>query len=125
MQIARQQILLEARLDTHESRLTTQKRRLGDYEQRLEEIETTLGDPKHQITPDQAMQISQAIKTIAGEVQKRIGRNEYGKIYGQLYREFGITSYKQLPAGKFDQAMAWLTEMYRNITGATGGEPPF
>lgn len=118
MKMARQQLLLEAQLETHATQLL-------DHEQRLEEIEATLGDPGRFITPDQAMQISQAIKTIAAEIQKRTKQNEYGKLYGQLYREFGITSYKLLPSNKFDRAMAWLTDMYRQITGAYDGEPPF
>lgn len=118
MKMARQQLVLEAQLQTHATKLT-------DHEQRLEEIEATLGDPGRFITPDQAMQISQAIKTIAAEIQKRTKQNEYGKIYGQLYRHFGITSYKQLPANKFDQAMTWLTDFYRQITGAMGDDLPF
>lgn len=118
MKMARQQLMLESQLDSHASQL-------AQHEQRLEEIESTLGDPRRFVTPDQAMQISQAIKTIAAEIQKRTKQNEYGKIYGQLYRQFGITSYKQLPASKFDQAMAWLTDFYRQVTGATGDEIPF
>lgn len=118
MKMARQQLYLEAQLETYGTKL-------DDHEQRLEEIETALGDPGRFVTPDQAMQISQAVKTIAAEIQKRTKQNEYGKIYGQLYREFGITSYKLLPANKFDKAMEWLTAMYRRITGATGDETPF
>jgi hypothetical protein len=118
MQMARQQMLLESRLDAHGSQLL-------NHEQRLEELEATLGDTGRFVTADQAMQISQAIKTIAGEIQKRTGRNDYGKMYGQLYREFGITSYKQLPANKFNDAMDWLTTMFRNVTGATGDDVPF
>jgi hypothetical protein len=118
MKMARQQLMLEAQLETHATQLV-------NHEQRLEEIETTLGDSGRFVTPDQAMQISQAVKTIAAEIQKRTKKNEYGAMYGQLYREFGITSYKQLPANKFDDAMAWLTDMYRRVTGATGGELPF
>lgn len=118
MKMARQQLLLEAQLQTH----TTQ---LASHEQRLEEIEAKLGDPGRFVTPDQAMQISQAIKTLATEMEKRTRKNEYPAIYGQLYREFGITSYKQLPANKFDKAMKWLTDWYRRITGSTGGEIPF
>lgn len=117
MKMAQQQLLLEAQLGTHAVQLAY-------HEQRLEEIEATLGDPRRFVTPDQAMQISQAIKTIATEIQKRTKQNEYAKIYGQLYRQFGITSYKQLPAGKFDQAMSWLTDFYRQITGS-GDEIPF
>ncbi|MCA9998314.1 MAG: ORF6C domain-containing protein [Anaerolineales bacterium] len=118
MKMAQQQLMLEAQIQTHTTKLT-------DHEQRLEEIESTLGDPGRFITPDQAMQISQAIKVIATEIQKRTKQNEYGKIYGQLYRQFGITSYKQLPANKFAQAMTWLTDFYRQITGATGDDLPF
>jgi hypothetical protein len=118
MKLARNQILIEARLDTHDSRL-------GDYEKRLESIEATLGDPGRFITPDQAMQISQAVKAIALEIQKRTKKNEYGAVYGQMYRRFGITGYKQLPSEKFEAAMAWLTDWYRRTTGATGDDLPF
>jgi hypothetical protein len=118
MKMARQQLLLESQVETHSTQLAA-------HERRLEEIEATLGDPGHHITPDQAMQISQAVKTIAFEIEKRTKKNEYGAIYGQLYRQFGITSYKQLPADKFDRAMAWLTEWYQRVTGATGDDLPF
>jgi hypothetical protein len=118
MKMARQQLVMETQLSTHTMQL-------ADHEQRLEELESTLGDPGHHITPDQAMQISQAVKTIAFEIEKRTKKNEYGAIYGQLYRQFGITSYKQLPADKFDRAMAWLTEWYQRVTGATGDDLPF
>ena len=46
------------------------------------------------------MQISQAVKTVAMKLSKASGRNEYGGVYGELYRKFGITSYKQLPVAK-------------------------
>ncbi|MFO7683591.1 MAG: phage antirepressor N-terminal domain-containing protein [Chloroflexota bacterium] len=118
MKMARQQLYLEAQLETHTSQLL-------DHEQRLEDIESTLGDPGRFITPDQAMQISQAVKAIGIEIQKRTKKNEFGAIYGQLYREFGITSYKQLPAHKFERVMAWLTDSYRSVTGATGDDLPF
>ncbi len=118
MKMARQQLMLEAQLDTHAVQL-------AGHEQRLEELESTLGDPGRNITPDQAMQISQAVKAIAFEIEKRTKKNEYPAIYGQLYREFGITSYKLLPANKFERAMGWLTEWYRRITGATGDDLPF
>ena len=118
MKMARQQLYLEAQLETHTSQLV-------DHEQRLEDIEATLGDPGRFITPDQAMQISQAVKAIGIEIQKRTKKNEFGAIYGQLYRDFGITSYKQLPAHKFERVMAWLTDSYRSVTGATGDDLPF
>ena len=118
MQMARQQILLEAQVNEQAARLDV-------HEERLELIESTLGDPGRFVTPDQAMQISQAVRTVAMELGKRSKKNEYGAVYGQLYRQYGITGYKQLPANKFESAMKWLTDWYRRVTGATGGDLPF
>lgn len=112
MQMARQQILLEAQLETHVAQLV-------DHENRLELIEEQLGDTKRHITPEQAMQISQAVKAIAMELTKRTGRNEYGGVYGEFYRRFEITSYKQLPARRFDEAMEFLNEWFGSLTGNT------
>jgi hypothetical protein len=108
VQIAEQQVLLEAQLQ--------------DHERRLEQIEATLGDPGRHITPEQASQISQAVKAIAMALGKKTGRNEYGGVYGELYRRFEITSYKQLPAQRFEAALEFLTEWYQEVTGAS---PPF
>ena len=101
--MARQQLLLESRLD--------------DHDQRLEAIEATLGDAERYVSADQAMQISQAVKTVAMKLSKASGRNEYGGVYGELYRKFGITSYKQLPAARFEEAMTWLNEWRDSIEG--------
>jgi ferritin-like metal-binding protein YciE len=110
MELARNQLILEARIETHDVRLV-------DHERRLEEVEATLGDSDRHVTPDQASQISQAVKTVAMKLSKASGRNEYGGVYGELYRKFGITSYKQLPAAKFDEAMRWLNEWREGIEG--------
>ncbi len=103
LELARSQVMLEARLD--------------DYGERLERIEAVLGDTGRFVTEDQASQISQAVKTVALKLGKKSGRNEYGAVYGELYRKFGVTGYKQLPASKFQQAMNWLNEWRDNIEG--------
>lgn len=38
-------------------------------------------------------------------------------LLGELYRKFGITGYKQLPAAKFQVAMDWLNEWRESIEG--------
>jgi hypothetical protein len=107
MQLARQQLLLEERVES----------KFANYDQRLEAIESQLGTPDSLITPSQAMQISQAVKAIAMELSKRSGRNEYGGVYGELYRKFEITGYKDLPANRFRKAMDWLTEWHQSLVG--------
>lgn len=102
MKLARHQILMQAQIQNHE--------------ERLEQIEAVLGDPGRHVTPDQASQISQAVKAIAMEVSKQTKTNAYGGVYGELYRRFGITSYKQLPAKKYQEAMEWLSEWHEQVT---------
>jgi hypothetical protein len=103
--MARQQLLLESRVD--------------DHEERLEAIEAALGDPEHEVTPEQASQISQAVKTIAMALGKKTKRNEYGAVYGEMYRKFGITGYKLLPAKRFRECMEWLTEWHESLISDT------
>ncbi len=104
MKMAQQQILLESRVDSHE--------------RRIEELESIVGDTRHHVTPGQAAQISQAVKAVAMALGKQTGRNEYGGVYGELYRRFEITSYKLLPKNKFDDAMGFLTDWYARVTGS-------
>lgn len=109
VELARNQVLIEARLD--------------DYGERLERIESTLGDTGRTVTPDQASQISQAVKAVAIVLGKQTKRNEFGAVYGEMYRKFGVTSYKLLPAYQFEKVMQWLSNWYRDITD--GAEVPF
>ena len=109
MKMARHQLLLESRINTHDQQLS-------DHDQRLEAIETQLGSGRT-ITPDQATAVSQAVKAIARELGKQTKRNEYGAVYGELYRRYRIPSYRELPAGKYEDAMQWLGEWYQDLTG--------
>lgn len=101
--LARHQLILESRVNQHE--------------ERIEQLESIVGDTRHQVSPDQAAQISQAVKAVAMELGKRSGRNEYGGVYGELYRKFGITGYKLLPKNRFNEAMTFLTTWYSQTTG--------
>jgi hypothetical protein len=109
VKLARNQILMQGQVNSNT--------------QRIEELEASLGDPERQVTPDQASQISQAVKAVALVYGKQTGRNEFGGVYGELYRKFGITSYKLLPSKKFVEAMRWLSDWYSQVTGSA--EVPF
>ncbi len=112
MQMAQQQMLLEAQLESHVAQLS-------NHEQRLEQVETILGTPGRQISEAQSTQISQAVKAVAMALSKQTKRNEYGGVYGELYRRYEINSYKLLPVTKFDDAMEWLKEWLMSLTGET------
>ena len=71
LQLARNQVLLEARL----------RGVLDDHETRLEAVEAQLRlDSARYITEDQASQISQAVKAVAVALGKKSGRNEFGGV---------------------------------------------
>jgi hypothetical protein len=101
VQLARNQILLDGRM--------------SQAENRLDNIEAQLGHPDHAVTPDQASQISQAVKAVAIALGKKTSRNEFGSVYGELYRRYGLTSYKLLPARQFEDAMTFLTEWHQGV----------
>ena len=106
--LARQQLAMEIHLQN-------QAEILEEHEVRLEEIESKLADDAI-ISEAQASQISQAVKAVAIVLGKQTGRNEFGACYGEIYRKFNITSYRQLPRGKFDEAMTFLTEWHQSLT---------
>lgn len=108
--LARSQAALEARLGS----------RLEAVEARLETVEEALAPVGRYVTQDQASQISQAVKAVALALGKASGRNEFGSVYGEMYRKFGITGYKMLPARRFEEAMRWLTEWHEALTGQSG-----
>lgn len=114
MKLARNQIMLEGRLDEH-------GRMLDDYGRRLETIEADMHQEDRYISETQAAQISQAVKAIAIAMGKQTGRNEFGATWGEFYRKFGIAKYRYLPISRFDEAMTWLNEFYQSLTG----ESPF
>lgn len=117
-QLARAQLVMEARLKAHDEELSTQARALQAQASRLEQLEAEFQSPDRRISDQQASQLSQAVRAIGMELSRRSGRNEYGGVYGELYRRFGITSYKLLPAARFGEAIQFLTQWYQSLTGA-------
>jgi hypothetical protein len=79
-------------------------------------VEAKLSPPKHAVTNEQASQISQAVKAVGLAYGKKTGRNEFGAVYGELYRKFEVTSYKLIPAVKFEAVMRWLSDWYQSLT---------
>lgn len=113
--LAREQRELNRRVGTAEDEIEHVKRRVVSLEERIR--------PGEPITEEQAQHISQAVKNIAYKLSEKTGRNEYGGVYSQLYGKFGITSYKLLPAARYDEAMAFLTEWWQQLAGT--GDVPF
>ena len=114
--LAREQREFDLRLDITEDRVDQAAVVVGELTRRVTGIEKRL-TPGQAVTEEQASQISQSVKAVAIKMAEKSGRNEFGGVYGELYRKFGITSYKMLPAGRFEEAMEFLNEWYGSLTG--------
>lgn len=113
--MAEEQIEFDDRLVATEGRLDQAAIVVADVRRRLAAVEQRLA-PGQAITDDQASQLSQAVKTVALALGHKSGRNEFGAVYGELYRRFGITGYKMLPAHRFEEAMSFLTDWLANLS---------
>ena len=91
------------------------KANVDDHEMRLQLIEADLGNTDRYISVSQASTIMQAVKAIALQLGKQSGRNEFGGVYGELYRRFKVNSYEHLPATKFDEAMDFMRQWYTSL----------
>jgi hypothetical protein len=124
--LARQQRAMEARLDNVEDTVWELDERtradLDRLQEQLNALELRLAPATRAttISEGQAAELSQAVKTVAIALGKKSGRNEFGAIYGELYRRFGITSYRNLAASSYQEAMDWLTEWYRSLEEPVG-----
>jgi hypothetical protein len=116
--MAEEQIEFDRRLVKTEGRLDQAAVVVTGMEKRLTAVERKL-TPGQAVTDEQASQVSQAVKAVALALGKTTGRNEFGAVYGELYRRFGITSYKMLPARRFEEAMKFLTQWHEELTGKT------
>lgn len=114
--LAQEQMQFERRLDRTGAIVQETAVAVDGLQQRVQELEGALASDEAVVTPDEAMQISQAVKTVAIAEGKRTGRNEFGATYGELYRTYGVTSYKQVPRKKFKDVMKWLSDWYISIS---------
>jgi len=89
------------------------------------QINAERADPWSQgqtVVDPQTRQMAQAVRVVANNLSMRTRRNEYGGVYQGLYRQFGITSYRDMPRGRWVEAMEWLDRWRGDIEGEP--EPP-
>jgi hypothetical protein len=107
-----------ARLASEQAQRALQKasetdERMGTIESRLMALEARLM-PREQISEEQAERVSDLVKQAAIALSTKLGGgNFFGAVYGQLYRKFGITSYKSLTMAQYPKAISWLEQMIR------------
>lgn len=123
-QLAEQQMALEGRVDDIgtqveqvgeqvsivNTRLDRAAEVVGDLKRRLGTIERHMLPPSS-ITDEQAAEISNKVKALAQFLTtKEPGRNFYQSIFGELYRRFAVSSYKNVRKDQYQDVLTFLDE---------------
>ena len=123
--LARQQIELEQRLGGRLDKMAQWARsvssRLEDIDGRVSGIELRVSTD-NMITEQQAAEIALAVKAVGHALAARGTKPGYSQVYGELYRRYGISSYKSLPQHQYAEVLAWLHAWHTEI-GADTTEP--
>ena len=99
--LARHQILLEARV--------------ASVEERLEDIETML-QGHAAVSYHQAHQLADLVRDVALTLARNEGEETaYSTVYRRFYQQFGITDYRHLPRSAFKKASDWLTHWKNDL----------
>ena len=106
--LARQQLDLEARMDTMAGFM---RPFVQETRQRLAALEMQL-NAGATISEAQAAEIALAVKNVGQRLGGGGKRDGYAQVYAELYRRYRISGYKNLPAVHFDEVIGWLHAWY-------------
>jgi hypothetical protein len=107
-QMAEQQMELQAQVTSTNAKMDQAIVIVGDLERRLKEVEEKTS-PKSVITNTQATEISNQVKALAELLtQKYPGKNHYQSVFGELYRRFGVSSYKLIRQEHYQTVLDFL-----------------
>lgn len=124
--LAQQQLQIERSLDGVHGRMDGMARFLREFAQstdeRLASLELQL-DPQATIDEAQAAELALAVKAVGQVLSGKDRRaNGYQQVYGELYRRYRVSSYKNLPRGKFAEVLDWLHLWHSEVAVAESGE---
>lgn len=110
--MAEQQIEMEQRVN---ARLDRAAKVVVDIQRRLGTVERKL-TPATLVTDEQAEEISASVKALSEFMaSKSSGKNHYQGIFSELYRRFGVSSYKNIRLEQYDQVLRFLEEWHQSM----------
>jgi hypothetical protein len=109
-QMAEQQMALELNVNRAHSRLDLAAQSFKALDQRVTGLEKRL-NPAALITDEQAAEVSQAVKALADYLKsKDSSKNHYQAVFSEMYRRFGVSSYKNIKADQFAAVLKFLED---------------
>lgn len=121
--LAHQQLEIERSIEGMHGRMDGMARFLRDFAQRtdhrLSALELSLS-PQAAITAEQAAELVLAVKAVGQALSGADRRqNGYQLVYSELYRRYGVSSYKNLPRASYTEVLTWLHEWFAELQPAT------
>ncbi|HZG67867.1 MAG TPA: phage antirepressor N-terminal domain-containing protein [Herpetosiphonaceae bacterium] len=121
MELEREQRRLDGRVDGAARVIRAVQSRLDGFELRLLAVEDRTA-PEAAVDDAQAAEIKERVKALALLLSGRdASRNHYQGIFAELYRRFGVTSYKLIPQAKYQAVLEFLDEWRAGSSSA--GQP--
>lgn len=110
--MAEQQMALEGRVATAEERLDKAAMVVGEIGRRLKSVEGKLR-PDAYITDEQAAEISLRVKALARLMGGESA--QYQSVFSELYRRFGVASYKLIRMEQYEAVLGFLEEWREEV----------
>lgn len=116
--MAEEQLAIRRRMDAAARAFQGMRHDISDVQVRLGVLEDQL-HPAAYITDAQAAEVSNTVKALAELLTGRdAARNHYQGIFGELYRRFGVSSYKTIRREQYESVLAFL-EDWRTSAGGS------
>ena len=69
-----------------------------------------------------AAEVALAVKNVGHALAARGIKPGYSQVYGEMYRRYGISSYKNLSCSKFEEVLTWLRSWYDELVGESAAD---
>ena len=118
-QLAEQQMAIEQRVTTHENRIDRAALVIRELQRRVGAVEDRL-EPGTPVSDAQAAEIAGQVKAL-GELltTNQGGKNYYQAIFAELYRRFGVSSYKLIPLERYEAVVQFLADWRASVNSSS------
>lgn len=118
MRMAEEQIEQRRRIDAAARAFQGMRKDITDVQVRLGVLEDML-HPAAYVSEAQAAEVSGQVKALAQLLTaKDASKNHYQSIFGEIYRRFGVSSYKLIRREQYESVIAFLAEWRASAGGA-------
>lgn len=125
--MAEQQIELQREQQALAGRMNSAARVIKDVQGHLASVDVRLGMVEERLTPvttitdTQATEVSNRVKALAEFLTgKESRKNHYQGIFAELYRRFGVSSYKLIRHDQFTAVLQFLDDWWMSASGSAG-----